>query len=530
MPNQVEIYDTTLRDGTQASGLSPTVGEKLRVARLLDRLGVHFIEGGWPGANPKDDEFFDRARNELSLETATLVAFGSTRRPGTEPEADEQLRRLVEADTEVVCIVGKSSLRHVTQALRSSSEEGIAMVGDSVQFLRNHDRRVFFDAEHFFDGYRDEPEFALAVLQAAADAGAERLVLCDTNGGSLPSAAEEVVAAVADRFTVPLGVHFHNDSGCAVANALAAVAAGAFQVQGCINGYGERTGNADLCSLIPNLSLKMGRETVPAANLELLYPVAHEIAEMMNSPIDPRHPYVGSAAFATKAGLHTSALARLDGAYEHLPPALVGNSPKLLFSELMGRSTLLSAAEDKGWDLDAETAQVIVDRVKELEHAGYQFEAADGSFELLVRDAMGWEQRFFKVLSRSVTLHDDGEAEPTALATLRIGLGDEQLEVSRGGDGPVHALDQALRAALEPVYPELKEMHLTDYKVRVLDSADGTAARVRVLIETSDGKRDWGTVGIHHNVIEASWEAMRDGIVVGLLNAGVAPVGDTDSG
>jgi 2-isopropylmalate synthase len=524
MPNQVEIYDTTLRDGTQAAGLSPTVGEKLRVARLLDRLGVHFIEGGWPGANPKDDEFFNRAGNELDLEKATLVAFGSTRRPGTAPADDEQLRRLVDADTEVVCIVGKSWLRHVTHALRASEEEGVAMVADSIRYLREQGRRVFFDAEHFFDGYRDEPVFALSVLEAAAAAGAERLVLCDTNGGTLPGAVGDVVGTVLDRFSVSLGVHFHNDGGCAVANSLAAVAAGAHQVQGCVNGYGERTGNADLCSVIPNLSLKLGRKTIPAENVELLYPVAHEIAEVMNSPIDPRHPYVGSSAFAHKAGLHTSGLARLDGAYEHIAPGSVGNSPKLLFSELMGRATLLSAAEEQGWDLDAETAQAVVDRVKELEHAGYQFEAADGSLDLLVRDAMGWEQRFFTVLSRLVTLHDDGEMEPTAVATLRIRLGHEELEVSSSGDGPVHALDQALRAALEPVYPELKMVKLTDYKVRDLDSADGAAARVRVLIQTSSGERDWGTVGIHHNVIEASWEAMRDGIIVGLLHAGVEPV------
>ena len=410
MSNQVEIYDTTLRDGTQAAGLSPTVRDKLRVAALLDRLGVHFIEGGWPGANPKDDEFFARATDELDLETATLVAFGSTRRPGGTPEDDEQLRRVLDAGTDVVCIVGKSWLRHVTQALRTTDEEGIAMVGDSIRFLNEHGRRVFFDAEHFFDGYGEDPDFALAVLEAAATAGADRLVLCDTNGGTLPADAAEVVSVVGDQFDVPLGVHFHNDGGCAVANSLAAVAAGAFQVQGCVNGYGERTGNADLCSLIPNLSLKLGRDTIPANKIRLLYPVAQEIAEVMNSPIDPRHPYVGSAAFAHKAGLHTSGLARLDGAYEHIAPALVGNSPKLLFSELMGRSTLLSAAGERGWDLDAETAQVVVDRVKELEHAGYQFEAADGSFELLVRHAMGWEQRFFTVLSRSVTLVGDGEA------------------------------------------------------------------------------------------------------------------------
>ncbi len=524
MTRPVEIYDTTLRDGTQSSGLSPTVGDKLRVAALLDRLGVPFIEGGWPGANPKDDEFFARAGTELDLESATLVAFGSTRRPGATAADDQQLQRLLEAGTEVVCIVGKSWLRHVTHALRTSDAEGIAMVSDSIRHLRNQGRRVFFDAEHFFDGFRDEPEFALAVLEEAAAAGAERLVLCDTNGGTLPAEVGEVVAAVAERSAVPLGVHFHNDGGCAVANSLAAVSAGAHQVQGCVNGYGERTGNADLCSLIPNLSLKLDHQTLPADRLELLYPVAHEIAEVLNAPVNPRHPYVGSSAFAHKAGLHTSGLARLDGAYEHIHPGLVGNSPKLLFSELMGRATLLSAAEEEGWDLDAGTAQTVVDRVKELEHAGYQFEAADGSFELLVREAIGWEQAYFAVLARTVTVVGDDEDGPTARATLRVKVGAEEHEVSRTGDGPVHALDQALRAALEPVYPELKGVHLTDYKVRDLDSADGAAARVRVLIETSDGERTWGTVGVHHNVIEASWLAMHDGMVVGLLHAGVAPV------
>jgi 2-isopropylmalate synthase len=522
MENHIEIYDTTLRDGTQAAGLSPTVGDKLRVARLLDRLGVHYIEGGWPGANPKDDEFFERAATELDLRSAVLVAFGSTRRPRSAAADDDQLRKLLDAGTEVVCIVGKSRLRHVTDALRTTPDEGLAMVEDSVRHLRAAGRRVFFDAEHFFDGHGEDPAYAVAVLEVAAAAGAERLVLCDTNGGTLPSAAAAAVAEVRDRFDVALGVHFHNDGGCAVANSIAAVEAGAFQVQGCMNGYGERTGNADLCSLIPNLSLKLGRTTVPAANVELLYTVAHEIAEVLSAPVDPRHPYVGSAAFAHKAGLHTSGLARLDGAYEHIDPGLVGNSPQLLFSELMGRATLLSAAEAKGWDLDADTAQQVVDRVKELEHAGYLFEAADGSFELLVRDAMGWEQPYFTVRSRSV-VWDANPAGSTVRASLTIAVGGEDFEVSSDGDGPVHALDQALRAALEPVYPELKGIHLTDYKVRDLDSADGTAARVRVLIETSDGERSWGTVGIHHNVIEASWEAMRDGIVVGLIHAAADP-------
>lgn len=519
MSKRVEIYDTTLRDGTQAEGLSPTVGDKLRVARLLDRLGVDFIEGGWPGANPKDDEFFERAKSELELDTSTLVAFGSTRRPGQAPERDEQLARLLAADTDVLCIVGKSWHRHVTHALNTSLEEGVAMVGESIEYLRSQGRRVFFDAEHFFDGYRENPEFAVSVLDAAAAAGAERLVLCDTNGGSLPRYASQTVTELVARFDIPLGVHFHNDGACAVANSLAAVEAGAHQVQGCINGYGERTGNADLCSVIPNLVLKMGRRALPTKHLDHLHPIAHEIAEIMNSPIAARHPYVGSSAFAHKAGLHTSGLARLDGAYEHIDPALVGNTARQLFSELMGRTTLLEVADSRGWRMDADLAQKIVDQVKELEHRGYQFEAADGSFELLARRAAGLKDDYFELESLLVTISADGDGNASAMATLRLGIGGEEVELVRAGDGPVHAMDQALRAALEPRYPAVSSMHLTDFKVRDLDSSDGTAARVRVLIETADGESTWGTVGVHQDIIEASWEALSDGIRVGLLRA-----------
>ncbi len=518
MSKPVEIYDTTLRDGTQAEGLSPTVGEKLRVARLLDRLGVDFIEGGWPGANPKDDEFFERAKTELDLGSSILVAFGSTRRPRQTPESDDQLARLLAADTEVVCIVGKSWDRHVTHALNTSLEEGVAMVAESVEYLRSHGRRVFFDAEHFFDGYRDNPEFAVSILEAAAIAGAERLILCDTNGGSLPLHASETVTTLLSRFNVPLGVHFHNDGSCAVANSLAAVEAGAYQVQGCINGYGERTGNADLCSVIPNLVLKMGRD-LSTDHLDHLHPIAHEIAEIMNAPIETRRPYVGSSAFAHKAGLHTSGLARLDGAYEHIDPALVGNTPRQLFSELMGRATLLQVAKERGWSMDAELAQRIVDQVKDLEHQGYQFEAADGSFELLARRTAGWEDEYFELRSLLVTIDADGDGNASATATLRLTVDGQDVELARSGDGPVHAMDQALRAALEPGYPELNSVHLTDYKVRDLDSSDGTAARVRVLVETSDGDSTWGTAGVHQNIIEASWEALSDGVRVGLLRA-----------
>jgi 2-isopropylmalate synthase len=518
MNQTAEIYDTTLRDGTQAEGLSPTVGEKLRVVRLLDELGVHFIEGGWPGANPKDDEFFARAKRELDLERSTLVAFGSTRRPRGEVGTDAQLQALLAADTEFICIVGKSWDRHVTEALNTSLEEGLAMVGESIEFLRDRGKRVFFDAEHFFDGFGNNPEYALSVLETAARAGAERIVLCDTNGGALPSDIAPAIAGVTARIDTTLGVHFHNDSDCAVANSLTALSLGVHQVQGCVNGYGERTGNADLCSLIPNLSLKSGVETIPGESLARLYPIAQQIADILGAPIDARRPYVGTSAFAHKAGLHTSGLSRLEGAYEHIDPGAVGNSARMLFSELMGRATVLTVAEEKGWDLDPERAQMLVDQVKELEHAGYQFEAADGSFEMLVLRATEGYEELFELESLAVHIQANGEV--TAKAELRLKVGDRLVESSAEGDGPVNAIDQAVRKALGDTYPEVDRLRLTDFKVRDLDSSDGTAARVRVLIETTNGESSWGTVGVHQNIIEASWQALSEGILVGLLRAG----------
>ncbi len=518
MNQTAEIYDTTLRDGTQAEGLSPTVGEKLRVVRLLDELGVHFIEGGWPGANPKDDEFFARARAELTLERSLLVAFGSTRRPRGSVESDAQLQALLAADTEFICIVGKSWDRHVTGALNTSLEEGLDMVGESIQFLGDRGKRVFFDAEHFFDGFRNNPDYALAVVETAAGAGAERVVLCDTNGGALPSAIEPAIGAVTARIDTLLGVHFHNDSDCAVANSMSALDLGVHQVQGCINGYGERTGNADLCSVIPNLSLKSDVETIPADSLARLYPIAQQIADILGAPIDSRRPYVGTSAFAHKAGLHTSGLARLEGAYEHIDPAAVGNSARMLFSELMGRATVMAMAEKRGWTIDPDTAQGLVDRVKDLEHAGYQFEAADGSFEMLVRRATPDYRDLFELEKLSVQIQANGDV--TAIANLVLRVDGELVEVSAEGDGPVNAMDQALRLALGDVHPEVKQLRLTDFKVRDLDSSDGTAARVRVLIETTNGESSWGTVGVHQNIIEASWQALAEGIQVGLHRAG----------
>ncbi len=517
----VEIYDTTLRDGTQREGISLTAGDKLRVARLIDSLGVPYIEGGWPGANPKDDEFFERAKTELQLDNATLVAFGSTRKADSDAAEDPQVAALLAADTEVVCLVGKSWDYHVTEALRTSLEEATAMAADTVAHLRRQGRRVFFDAEHFFDGYASNPDFALGVLRAVHEAGAERLVLCDTNGGTLPHQVWQVVTEVANALPddAVLGCHFHNDSGVAVANSLTAVQAGVTQVQGCMNGYGERTGNADLCTLLPNLELKMGFDVIGRERLARLAPVSHHVAEIVNLTLDPHHPYVGVTAFAHKAGLHTSALARRKDAYEHVDPDTVGNTTRMVVSELAGRSTVLAKAKAHGWDLDSDTAQRVVDEVKDLEHRGYTLEAADGTFELLVRRAAGWKQPFFSVESFKVTVDQRPDGEVAAEATVKVNVADERMIVTREGNGPVHALDQALRVALATKYPELAGFHLTDFRVRDLDSSDGTAARVRVLLEHGDGDSTWGTIGVHPNIIEASWEALEDGIVLGLLRA-----------
>jgi 2-isopropylmalate synthase len=516
----LEIYDTTLRDGSQQEGISLTVGDKLKIASLLDELGVAYIEGGWPGALPKDDEFFRRAGKEIDFRTATLVAFGSTRRSGSSAAGDSQLQALLAAGTETICIVGKAWDYHVREALRTDLDEGVRMVAESVEYLRRHDRRVFFDAEHFFDGFRDNPDFALRVLTAAAEAGAERLVLCDTNGGTLP---HDIVATI-DQVrramgASELGVHFHNDAGCAVASSLAAVQAGVRQIQGCINGYGERTGNADLCTIIPDLVLKLGIPVLGEEQLAELVPTSHHIAEIVNITLDPHRPYVGTSAFTHKAGLHTSALARRPDAYEHTPPAKVGNSTRMVVSEQAGRASVLSKAAEMGLALTDDQAREVLERVKELEHVGYQFEAADGSFELLVRRTLGWEQPFFRVESFRTFVERRTDQQVVAEATVKVIVAGERVVSTGEGNGPVNALDQALRAALRHMYPEVDRLRLTDYRVRVLNSEDGTGARVRVLQETSDLDSSWATIGVHDNVIEASWEALVDGVILGLVRA-----------
>jgi 2-isopropylmalate synthase len=521
LPEAVDIYDTTLRDGSQQEGLSLTVDDKLRVAEQLDHLGVQYIEGGWPGANPKDAEFFQRAAaGDLKLETATLVAFGSTRKAGGQAETDPVLADMLAAQTSVVCLVAKSAEWHVTETLRTSLTEAIDMVADSVSYLVSQGRRVFIDAEHFFDGYRDNPGFSTDVLLAAAGAGAEVVILCDTNGGSLPFEVERVVGTVRDRIDIGLGCHFHNDSGCAVANSLIAVRMGATQVQGCINGYGERTGNADLSSAIPDLSLKMGVRTLARDRLPRLTSVAHHISELVNIAPDPHQPFVGTSAFAHKAGLHTSAIARSRSAYEHVDPESVGNGTRFVVSEMAGRSTVALKAEQLGLSMEDSAMSDVVERLKDLEHQGYHFEVADGSLELLMRSATGWKQSFFTLESHRVIteLREDGSF--VTEATVKVIVGDDRVIATAEGNGPVNALDGALRKAIGPVYPELSHVHLTDFKVRVLDTDRGTGAVTRVLIDSTDGDRTWTTIGVSENVIEASWAALADSIVFGLLHSG----------
>jgi 2-isopropylmalate synthase len=524
--DRVEIYDTTLRDGTQLEGISVTVDDKLRIAEQLDHLGVNYIEAGWPGANPKDDEFFARAPTELKLTTSTLVAFGSTRRVKGKTDEDQTLTNLVKANTSAACIVGKCWDYHVTEALKTTLDEGVAMVGDSVEFLRHAGLRVLFDAEHFFDGYNHNPEFSLRVLEAAAINGADVLVLCDPNGGSLPADVERIVGEVHDFFggDVGIGVHLHDDTGCGVANALAGVRGGAMQVQGSINGIGERTGNCNLTTIIPNLSLKMGVETIPAENLERLTAVSHHIAELVNVNLNPQAAYVGQSAFAHKAGLHVSAIARRPDAYEHVDPNSVGNGTRFVVSELAGRSTLEMKASEIGLEIGSKELGDVVGRLKELEHEGYHFEAADGSLELLMRGATGWEQSFFTLESfRVIVDHrpSDVEGRPAAIvteATIKVTVDGERIIATAEGNGPVNALDQALRRAIGTRYPAFERLHLPDFKVRVIDTSKATGAVTRVLIDSTNGDRSWSTIGVSENIIEASWEALLDSIVYGLLH------------
>jgi 2-isopropylmalate synthase len=526
-PSTVEIFDTTLRDGLQVEGVSATVEDKLRIAEQLDVLGVHYIEGGWPGANPKDIEFFTRAASELELTTSTLVAFGSTRRPRGKVDSDDTLRNLLDARTPAVCIVAKSSAYHVTQALQTTLDEGEAMIADSVRFLRDGGRTVLVDMEHFFDGYKADPEFSLRTLEAAVVSGASHVVLCDTNGGSLPNEVEAITAAVVAHVgaDVTVGIHCHDDTGCAVANSMAAVAGGARQVQGTLNGLGERTGNANLTTVIPNLSLKLGYRCLPDGRLAKLTAVSHHVAELLNRAVNPQAPYVGSSAFAHKAGLHTSAIARARDAYEHVDPEAVGNGTRFVVSEMAGRATITMKAAELGLAMDGPAVNTVIDDLKRLEHEGYHFEAADASLELLMRRAAGWQQEFFTVESMRVITDEQASSEFRTEATVKVWVGEQRHIHTAEGNGPVNAIDKALRAALNGAYPALERVHLTDFKVRILDGAGATGAVTRVLLDATDGDRDWTTIGVSANIIEASWRALEQSIVYGLLHAETEPTG-----
>jgi 2-isopropylmalate synthase len=521
---KIELFDTTLRDGTQGEHVTLTADDKIRIAQRLDAFGIDVIEGGWPGSNPKDKAFFERAR-DIEWKHAQICAFGSTRRAGLAPEDDPNLQALLEAQTPVVSIFGKSWTLHARVALGVSLEENLELIASSVAYLKAHGRRVIYDAEHFFDGYQDDPVYALETLRAAAEAGADVLVLCDTNGGTLPSDIYRIVGEVRRQFDLPIGIHTHNDAGCAVANTIMAVAAGARHVQGTINGIGERCGNADLCAVIPNLQLKMGFTCVSEAQLAQLTDLSRFVNEVANlTPID-RAPYVGRSAFAHKGGVHVSAVLKDPRAYEHILPEKVGNRRRVLVSDLSGKSNIQYKAAELGIELtENDEARQAVQRIKELEHLGYEFQGAEASFELLLRTIKGEDTRFFRLDRLRVRTEIDKEGGYCySEATLALQVGSERELVVAEGNGPVDALSNALRKALRRFYPDFDQVHLSDYKVRVLNSDDGTAAAVRVLVEHRDGERRWHTVGVSTNILEASWQALADGIRYYLLRRSEQP-------
>jgi len=514
---RIFVYDTTLRDGTQGEHVALTLEDKLRIATRLDEFMVDYIEGGWPGSNPKDSEFFARARG-VTLRHARLAAFGSTRRAGVSADRDEGLRTLLEAETPVVTLFGKSWTLHVHEALRTSLDENLAMIRSSVAHMKAQGREVIYDAEHFFDGYRADQSYALATLAAAAEAGADWIILCDTNGGVLPWDIETAVRHVIDAGHARVGIHVHNDAGTAVASTLAAVRAGATQVQGTINGIGERCGNVDLCPVIAGAVLKLGCDMACVENLDQLTALSASLYDTANLVPMDNQPYVGRSAFAHKGGVHVSAMMRNDRTYEHVDPQSVGNQRRILISELAGRANLYASAQQMGISLedDQPAVQRAVETVKRLENEGYQFESADASLELLLRRQLGlWRPRF-ELKSYRVTIEHRGAGEPSADATVHVVVDDREEHTAAEGDGPVHALDQALRKALQPFYPEIEGVHLVDYRVRVLDGSQGTGTQVRVLIESADAHGSWTTVGVSPNILEASWEALADSIEYGL--------------
>ncbi|MEW6552832.1 MAG: citramalate synthase [Actinomycetota bacterium] len=515
----IQLYDTTLRDGAQMEGVSLSVEDKIKILRRLDEFGFHYVECGYPGSNPKDAEFFRRLP-EVGLKQAVPVAFGSTRKAMIGTDKDKALEDLLRAETSAVCIVGKTWELHVRTALRTQLDENLYMIADTVDFVKRRDRKVIYDAEHFFDAYKSNARYAMDTVKAAVEAGADWVCLCDTNGGTLPSEVREIMRAVRDEIGVPLAIHAHNDSECAVANSLVAVEEGATMVQGTINGYGERCGNANLCSIIPALMLKMDRTAVSEDDLSGLTELSHFVSEIVNMKPNSHQPYVGQKAFAHKGGMHVSAVTREPETYEHIRPEAVGNVQHIEVSELSGKSTIIIKGRELGRDLtqSPEKVQEILDAIKEMEHRGYHFEAADGSLELLMRRHLGMHKVFFRLESFRVIMEKREDGKVMTEATIKVHVRGKRIIATGEGNGPVNALDTALRLAIGRAYPELDDIDLEDYKVLILNPEKATAAVTRVLIESGDGEKTWGTIGLSENIIEASWQALVDSIEYGLLH------------
>ncbi len=510
---QLKIFDTTLRDGSQGENISFSLEDKLRIAQRLDEFGVHYIEGGWPGSNPKDFEFFQQAK-QIKFRHAKIVAFGSTRRAKNSAENDNNLKTLLEAKTPAISLFGKSWLFHVKNALGITPEENLKLIADSILFLKSHGKEIIYDAEHYFDGYKDNPDYAINTILVAERAGADVIVLCDTNGGTLPTDLAQIIRETRKKIKIPLGIHAHNDSDMGVANSIIAVEEGCEHVQGTINGYGERCGNANLCSVIPNLQLKLGYKCVPDESLPQLTSLSHFVSEIANVRIPSNMPFVGKSAFAHKGGIHVSAVMKDKRTYEHIDPEKIGNVRRVLVSDLSGRSNVIYKADELNINLEKQKEKVpeIVSRLKDLENAGYQFEAAEGSFELLVKKITKEWEDFFKLEGFRVIIEKNSHGSPRSEATVRLRVNEVVEHSASEGNGPVHALDKALRKALVKFFPEIQEMHLSDYKVRVLNAKNGTGAKVRVLIESSTDKVTWSTVGVSENIIEASWQALMDSV------------------
>jgi 2-isopropylmalate synthase len=525
MQNSVKIFDTTLRDGTQGEGISLSVEDKIKIARKLDELGVHYIEGGWPGSNSKDIEFFERVRH-MNFRNAKITAFGSTRRKDSKAEEDLNLNRLVESGATVATIFGKSWDFHVHTAIQTTLEENLAMIYDSIRYLKSKGLEVIYDAEHFFDGYKNNPSYALETIQKAQSAGADWITLCDTNGGSLPGEITSIVTDIRNHITTPIGIHAHNDCELGVANSLAAVSAGARQVQGTINGYGERCGNANLSSIIPNLQLKLKFDVISEDQLKSLTSVSRYVSEIANMHMPVNQPYVGNAAFAHKGGIHVSAILKSASTYEHIVPELVGNKQRVLVSELAGQSNVLVKAAELNLDFNKETQKTkeVIERIKELEHQGYQFEGADASLELLLREAFEGLEEIFTLESFKMIMEKTADQSVAAEAIVKVKVHGQTVYTAAEGNGPVNALDNALRKALIQYYPNIEQIHLSDYKVRVLDEKGATAGKVRVLMESTDFQTSWNTLGVSSNIIEASWYALVDSLRYALIGKKHVPV------